>query len=366
MGIGSRRIMGIGLPLLQTLTIPQFRAVVAHEFGHFYGGDTKLAPWIYKTRQSIIRTVMGLGDSWLQFLFRGYAKMFLRVTQGISRNQEFVADRLAARIAGSRPSVDGLRTIAGAAPAFGAFMQNEVAPTVHAGYRPPLVDGFSLFLSEPSVAQAIQRTVEHELDAPETSPYDTHPSLKERIAAVESLPPGEGASDSSPALSLVQNVPELERALFTQLVGSEQAAGLKPVDWQNAPAKVWLPFWGKTLRDYAAALKGVTAASLPDFLHSPGELTAQIQRSAGRLLTADSQAVAAAHITAMALAVALAGQGWSLDTSPGAQVSLQKDENRIEPFVTVARLASGELPANAWQALCDQLGIAGLPLAAAG
>ena len=127
MGIGSRRIMGIGLPLLQTLTIPQFRAVVAHEFGHFYGGDTKLAPWIYKTRQSIIRTVMGLGDSWLQFLFRGYAKMFLRVTQGISRNQEFVADRLAARIAGSRPSVDGLRAIAGSAPAFGAFMQNEVA-----------------------------------------------------------------------------------------------------------------------------------------------------------------------------------------------------------------------------------------------
>ena len=68
----------------------------------------------------------------------------------------------------------------------------------------------------------------------------------------------------------------------------------------------------------------------------------------------------------LALAVALAGQGWTCDTSPGAQVSLQKDENRIEPFVTVAKLASGELPADAWQALCDQVGIAGLPLAAAG
>jgi heat shock protein HtpX len=366
MGIGSRRIMGIGLPLLQTLTVPQFRTVIAHEFGHFYGGDTKLAPWIYKTRQSIIRTVMGLGNSWIQFLFTGYARMFLRVTQGISRNQELVADGLAARIAGSRAFVDGLRRIAGTAPAFGAFMQNEVVPTVQAGYRPPLVEGFSLFLSEPAVADAMRKTVEQELGAAETSPYDTHPSLKERIAAVEALPPGEAASDPTPALSLVQNVPDLERALFAYLVGPEQAAGLKPVDWQSAPVKVWLPLWEKAVGGYKAALKGVTAASLPDFLRSPGELAAQIQRSAGRPLAGDERAGAAARISAMALAVALARQGWTCETSPGAQVSLQKDENRIEPFGMVAKLASGELPAEAWQALCDQVGIADLPLAAAG
>ena len=27
--------------------------MLAHEFGHFYGGDTKLGPWIYKTRAAI-------------------------------------------------------------------------------------------------------------------------------------------------------------------------------------------------------------------------------------------------------------------------------------------------------------------------
>jgi len=48
MGCGSRRVMGLGLPLLQVLSVYQLRAVLAHEFGHFHGGDTKLGPWVYK------------------------------------------------------------------------------------------------------------------------------------------------------------------------------------------------------------------------------------------------------------------------------------------------------------------------------
>jgi len=62
MGIGSRRVMAVGIPLLQTLTISPFSAVLAHEFGHYRGGDVKLGPWIYKTRLAILRTVLGLID----------------------------------------------------------------------------------------------------------------------------------------------------------------------------------------------------------------------------------------------------------------------------------------------------------------
>src|SRR5882672_7506745 len=60
MGFGSRRVMGLGLPLMRMLTCSRFRAVLAHEFGHYYGGDTRLGPWIYKTRNAIIRTVTSL------------------------------------------------------------------------------------------------------------------------------------------------------------------------------------------------------------------------------------------------------------------------------------------------------------------
>ena len=62
-GFGGKRLMGIGLPLLQVLTVPQLRSVLAHEFGHFHGGDTRLAPFIYRTRIAIGRTIAGLGGA---------------------------------------------------------------------------------------------------------------------------------------------------------------------------------------------------------------------------------------------------------------------------------------------------------------
>ena len=111
---------------------------------------------------------------------------------------------------------------------------------------------------------------------------------------------------------------------------------------------------------------GVTAASLPGFLQSPGELKTLVQQSAGRPLDKDDEGRTVAQITAMALAIALARQGWTVDTSPGAQVSFQREENQIEPFVAAAKLASGEMPASAWQAFCEQVGIADLALVAEG
>lgn len=110
MGFGSRRVMGLGLPLLEVLSVSQLRAVLAHEFGHFYGGDTKLGPWIYKTRAAIGRTLEGLAQhsSLLQKPFHWYGKAFLRMTHAVSRRQEFTADALAARIVGCRSLIEGL------------------------------------------------------------------------------------------------------------------------------------------------------------------------------------------------------------------------------------------------------------------
>jgi heat shock protein HtpX len=363
LGIGRRRVMGIGLPLLQTLAVAQLQGVIAHEFGHFYGGDTKLAPWIYQTRQAIARTLQNLGGrSWLYVLFRWYGMMFLRVTHGISRRQELVADRLAAQLVGSRPFIEGLQTIHGVAPAFQSFLVHEVAPAVRAGYRPSLTEGFDLFLRHTMVAEAIRRAAEEGVAGSETNPYDTHPSLKERIEAVQSLSPDVGGADDTGALSLVPDVLELELELFAGLVGTEQAASLSPVEWQSTATKIWLPYWERSVRDYAAGLKGITAADLPGVLQSPGELGAMIQRSAGRLLSVDEQRTGAMRVAATALAVVLARQGWALDTSPGAPVSLQKGEIRIEPYTTASLLETGELTADAWQAQCRQAGIAGLRL----
>ena len=60
LGSGGRRVMIVGLPLLEVLTVGQLRAVLAHEFGHYYGGDTRLGPWFFRTYDGIARTVTNL------------------------------------------------------------------------------------------------------------------------------------------------------------------------------------------------------------------------------------------------------------------------------------------------------------------
>jgi Zn-dependent protease with chaperone function len=62
MGIGSRRVMGLGLPLLAALNVSQFRAILAHEFAHYYGGDTSLGPWLRRAQMTMVRTFQNMGS----------------------------------------------------------------------------------------------------------------------------------------------------------------------------------------------------------------------------------------------------------------------------------------------------------------
>jgi heat shock protein HtpX len=100
-GFGRRRILALGLPLLQMLTIAQFRAVLAHEFAHYYAGDTRLGPWVYDARDSMSRLYLNLGKNsdamrflkrirFVSFAYlllmgglRMYWKIFMRITQAI-------------------------------------------------------------------------------------------------------------------------------------------------------------------------------------------------------------------------------------------------------------------------------------------
>jgi Zn-dependent protease with chaperone function len=366
MGVGSKRVMGIGLPLLQALTAPQFQAVLAHEFGHYYGGDTKLGIWIYKIRAAIIRTVQNLGGhaSWLQQPFIWYARLFLRITHSISRQQEFVADRLAAQTVSPMALIGGLRAVHGVAPAFQAFWQNEFAPVISSGYRPPLAEGFNQFIHTPSVTRLMDQIVDEAVDSGQTDPYDTHPSLRERIAALQSLPPGSTADDSTPALSLLDNVPQLEQEVFAHVFGAVQVRAWQVIDWSHVGSTVYLPLWQKTLSNYASTLQGLTPETLPTFLKSPTALARKLQESANQPLTQQQLQSAVQHVVGQALVVALAGRQWTLKVTPGVEITLQKEAITLEPFVLISDLASGKLSAEAWQQQCEQAGIAGLDLAA--
>ena len=42
LGFDGKRVLLVGLPLIDALTVRQLRAVIAHQFGHFYGGDSEV------------------------------------------------------------------------------------------------------------------------------------------------------------------------------------------------------------------------------------------------------------------------------------------------------------------------------------
>src|SRR5579864_3978988 len=334
MGFRSRRVMGLGLPLLQTLTVPQFRAVVAHEFGHYYCGDTRLGPWVYKTRDAMVRTLVRLSsDSELMNvltrvafarlahhlvieILNAYWKLFMRATQMISRKQEYRADELACHVAGSEALIEGLGRIAAASPALRMFWQTEVVPTLSAGYHMPIADGFARFLTAPAIAGAMSKHLETVLHSASTQPYDTHPTLRDRIAAARLLPTQRETRPAPPAISLFDDINGVELQILANL-NHEKAATLKTSSWERVGPEVYVPMWRAEVRQYSFLLAGLTVDCLPDAVGKLREMSASIRDPTGMLLTREQRVERAASLLWMALTLALITGGWNLHPEPG-------------------------------------------------
>ena len=359
MGFFSHRVMGLGLPLLQLLTVSELRAVLAHEFGHYYGGDTRLGPWIYKTRSAIGRTIGTLGDSWLQKPFAWYGNGFLRVTHAVSRRQEFSADALASRVVGARPLAEGLKKVHAAAPAFPAYWAQEVRPILQAGFLPPIADGFRRFANDARVQKAMAGAIADGLENIETDPYDTHPPLAERIRSVAHLPKGPDPSGEPAALSLLNDVHELERRWLATAADASTVRSLKPVDWDAVLQTVLLPGWRETVKKNADSLATGTIGGLP-------EAVVKLRAPLSRLPAGDERNAQDAFtlwLAGAAVTVAFDRARCSITTAPGAPIAVHVNGTELLPFEIVQKLASGTLAADAWRSEATRLGVSDLALA---
>ena len=376
MGFGSRRVMGLGLPLLSVLTISQFRAVLAHEFAHYYGGDTSLGPWVYKTKMAMMRTFQTVGSLsklarfWIlaimymvvTTILKWYFIVFLRAMNLISRRQEYRADELACLVAGRQPLMDGLRTIHGAAPAWQPYWNTEVAPVLNNGSMPGLGDGFARFVAAPGISQKIEGNVKKEILEGKASPYDTHPPLRERIAAAQSLPsatepPGSKPEDTRPASSLLDHPEAAELGFLHALNPKLPPGSLRCVTWDQVSAQVTVPGWREAAREYGAAFQGLTVDTLPDMLPRLQEVGATMRDPKGMLLTPAQRTQRAGQVLAVGLALALLENRWELHAQPGV-FHFQKGSEQLNPFVMVPQLIDGKLTREAWASRSRELGIA--------
>lgn len=359
MGFFSRRVMGIGLPLLDSLSLSEFRAVMAHEFGHFHGGDTKLGPWVHKTRAAIGRTIAGLGDSWLQKPFLWYGKLFLRISHAVSRRQEFSADALASRVAGSRPLVEGLKKAETASMAFEAYWAQEVAPVLQAGFLPPITEGFRAFAASEHVKHALAGALEAGMRNAKADPYDTHPPLAERVEAVSHLPAGPDPSSEPPAISLLRSVDGLERALLASVAGPDVVDSLTPTDWAAVAPSVLLPRMRETASRQPALLRQATMGELATVVAKEwagwsGLVGEFRERKEGEHL----------WVFAAAVTMALERAGWTIEALPGAAVTARQGGETVLPFELVRQLGSGSMSDEQWRAEAARLGVTAVPLGA--
>lgn len=363
MGMGSRRVMGVGLPLIKALSPAELRAVIAHEFGHYVSGDVALGPWIYKTRAAIGRTLHGLGDSWLTTVFNAYARMFMRMTTQISREQEFAADATAARVAGTAPAISALKRVEVIAPAFATYMNQEVMPVLGAGFLPPVSEGFERYMNDPDTHQMFQEYAKEAALGAEAGEFDTHPPMKERVAALERIKrPAREMKDESAAV-LLKDPDRHARALLEHNFGRDNVVKLKAIGWDDVGAKVYALMWEEQTRRHAKWLGTLTADQIPSdkkwFLMKGNDLAAEEAPN----VTAEYKVGFAIHVLTCAVGAALLRQGWTIETAPGKPIFVVKDGTRFDPRASIAQLADGSMAADAWKATCESMMISGVPLA---
>lgn len=375
LGSGRQRILAVGLPLMSLLTVSELRGVLAHEFAHYYSGDTRMGPWVYRTQSAMIRSFQNIGSlrnvgriGILQLMYQLVAVVlkwnflfFLRVINFVSRRKEFRADELACLVAGKEAMIAGMRKIHSGAMAWATYWNTEVVPVLQFGCIPPIGDGLVRFLAAPRIAEQVASGLEKELSEAKTNPYDTHPPLRDRIAAMEKIPAEAQEQSGESALTLLSD-PQAAELRFLESVNPKQAKdALRQVSWDEVGPMVMIPAWKASVREYAALLDDVTAESLAETAKNLGAIGSRMRDPKGMLLAPEQRKQRAGRLLGVALGLALLEKGWQLEAQPGS-FSLYRDGEKVDVFGMIQELADGKITPEAWRERCKELGIAGAPL----
>jgi len=145
-----RKNLEIGLGLVNSINISEFKAVVAHEFGHFSQKSMKLGSFTYNVNK-VIHNMLFENNSYTSFLrawgnLHGYLRIFVSITvriaggiqwilrgmyklinknyRSLSREMEFHADTVAASVSGGNNVISALSRIEVAANCYNSALNN--------------------------------------------------------------------------------------------------------------------------------------------------------------------------------------------------------------------------------------------------
>ena len=194
--------MIIGLPLLATFTVAELRSVLAHELGHFAGGDTATASRTLRL-QVFLRTARDHAGLLLGWFYRLYCRLYLWVSSASRRDAEYAADRLSARATDPRTAADAMRRVYQVALAWDLVAEESLPMFELAGARASIGEALHGVLQQND--EAIRRAADEAIAAQRPAWDDSHPPTAQRIQNFLDLPPQPDSppADTRPAVLLV-------------------------------------------------------------------------------------------------------------------------------------------------------------------
>ncbi|MEZ4652513.1 MAG: M48 family metallopeptidase [Candidatus Eisenbacteria bacterium] len=266
-GIGGRRVLVLGMPLLAVINISELRALVAHELGHYAGGETRLAGIIYQTRAAMARTTEKLLGGGIFFAYLPFEAMFqgyLAITGSISRQQELFADRWAVQLAGTEAQGSLLRHVELGQAAFSTYLQKEVAPLSVLRLAPAnYFEGYRSYVGSPEYSQLLP-VWESQSRERKRDRSDSHPPMAERILFAESLDLPPVAIDDAGARSLLNKSEDVELYFSRDL----RPAGFRAVGWDRV-GDAWEEMYRGLADRLQARIPELCVANVPAVLSDP-------------------------------------------------------------------------------------------------
>ncbi len=196
------RILILGVGVLNGFTRNAFRAVLAHEYGHFSHRDTAGGDVALRVNKDMLTFAFAMAAAgqavWYNLAFqfiRAYHFIFRRLSHGATRLQEMLADRVAVHLYGARAFEEGLTHVIYRDAEFQHLAVREINAAGAARralqnlYELPEAKGGEV---ERDVEAAFRESLERK-----TSEDDTHPAPSERFRLAQRVrskgePPADG------------------------------------------------------------------------------------------------------------------------------------------------------------------------------
>lgn len=185
--VAGCRELEIGLPLLATFTIGQLCSVLAHELGHFAGGDTANDARDLR-RLVLLEGVQERSGLLWRWFFVAYAWVYAVAAAPSARAAELRADELSVLAAGPQTAAESFRALLRAELAWEIASEEYVPLFEMAGRRAPLGEAVRRVIS--SNRADLEESVKEILVEQRATITDTHPPLRERIARFEAAAAG--------------------------------------------------------------------------------------------------------------------------------------------------------------------------------